>query len=146
MDGSLVSPFFLKGNRVAWGSKMGLTGISQNIKIFAESPNHKPNYIRFAEKWLSQGKTPLFEYFHPTHKVIIDYHVEKLSLLSIRDNETGDYMSYPHLKEAAKEFNIPYIQEFAKMSDYKNFSIRDFAKSVLDLEKNSVEGCVIQFE
>ncbi|KAG2389577.1 hypothetical protein C9374_014137 [Naegleria lovaniensis] len=63
------------------------------------------NLIRFCVDWISKGFTPLFEYFSPNHRVVVNYgNSPFISLLALRQTILGNFVSYDEMKQTCKEY------------------------------------------
>lgn len=103
LDGSMITPLLIKGE-VRFCTKMGLTGVAAPVDTWAKD---RIEYHEFCKYWMSQGKTPIFEWCSRIQRIVIDYPVTQLILTAIRDNETGEYVDAPVLKEEAEAYGIP---------------------------------------
>jgi RNA ligase len=54
--------------------------------------------------------TPIFEFCSRSQRIVIDYPTADLVLLAIRNNLTGNYISYDDMVELAKDYNITVVQ------------------------------------
>jgi len=143
IDGSLVSPFITQG-RMRFGTKMGITDVSDYLdeKYF---PNCGFDYSTFCEQWISKNCTPLFEFTSPAHQIILEYPIDTLSLIGIRNMSTGNYIPYSLAVLSAKEAGIPITPVFSKLQygiDYTN--TQELFNSVKT--QDGVEGVVIVFD
>jgi len=145
LDGSMVAPFFLNGDLV-WGTKMGLTHMTDDLRSFVQrstmestltSGKMMKKYHDFAGILISQrNMTPIFEYMAPKHRIVVNHPEETMSLLAVRDINTGEYMSYDKMASLASCFNIPVVKRW-EVSD--NASLVD---QVRELE--GTEGVVVE--
>jgi len=103
LDGSMITPLLIRGE-VRFCTKMGLTGVAAPVDAWAED---RVEYHEFCKYWMSQGKTPIFEWCSRIQRIVIDYPVTQLILTAIRDNESGEYMDALELKEEAASYGIP---------------------------------------
>ncbi len=133
IDGTFVHPVLIN-EQVYFKSKLRFDSYQAKRaqKLYENNENLK-NYIN---KKLNEGKIPLFEYFSPKTQVVMDYGIEKLVLIQVRDLETGEYdLAF---ENEAKEYGI----ECAPVCTPK--PLRDYLE-----EKNvciSKEGWVMIFE
>lgn len=148
LDGSMCAPFFLNGE-LRWGSKMGLTHIAPDMEAFVERsevlstvPNSKKmvkHYIDFAGRMLiHENMTPIFEYMAPKHRIVVDHKNETMVLLACRDRNTGEYMSYDHMKSLADCFSIPVVRRWDIDAD------KSLISQVHELE--GAEGVVVEYD
>ncbi len=102
------------------------------------------NYLDFCIKWMSQGYTPLFEFFDIEHKVIIEYKQPFLSLIALRNTITGEYIPYETMKAEAEQFNMQYVKEYPVNINMNAKSITtELLRAVDEMEKGN-EGFVIR--
>ena len=71
---------------------------------------------------LDKNKTYIFELTSPENRVVTRYINTKLTLLSIRNNMTGEYDNYNQMKNWIKIINIPKIEliKLYKINNYDN--------------------------
>lgn len=103
LDGSMITPLLIRGE-VRFCTKMGLTGVAAPVDTWAKD---RVEYHEFCKYWMSQCKTPIFEWCSRIQRIVIDYPVTQLILTAIRDNESGEYMDAAELKEEAASYGIP---------------------------------------
>jgi RNA ligase len=88
-DGSMVRPILVDGY-IRWASKMGITSVGMQAEEFV-AKNIK--YKNFASWCIKEGLTPIFEWTSPFNQIVLPYEEENLTLLAVRDNVTGVYVS-----------------------------------------------------
>lgn len=135
-DGSMITPYLNSKGEWEWHTKMGATDVA---KMVLDHIAANPQYVEFAEMCRQMGNTPIFEFCSRKQKIVIDYPEEKLILLAIRNNRTGEYADYASLDFAGDQFNIPVI-------DLIEGSVTDplaFLEMVRVLEDQ--EGYVVRF-
>jgi RNA ligase len=91
LDGSMVTVLYTK-NQIRWGSKAGITFITNQVEDFIEKQTNI-NYIKFGEILYNMDYTPIFEWCSRKNRIVIDHPVDKLILLAIRNNITGEYVN-----------------------------------------------------
>lgn len=106
LDGSMITPFLLNG-KIVWGTKMGVTGVAEPV---AEWVSKNPSYLAFAEKIVGDGLTPIFEWCSRQQKIVIDYPVDRLVLTGIRDNTTGEYVSYSYMLKLGERWGVEVVR------------------------------------
>jgi RNA ligase len=89
MDGSMIRPILFDGY-IRWASKMGITSVGMQAEEFV-AKNIK--YKNFASWCIKEGLTPIFEWTSPFNQIVLPYEEENLTLLAVRDNVTGVYVS-----------------------------------------------------
>lgn len=89
IDGSMVTPLFVNGNLYMKTKKSFYSDVAISATKFAR--NDPPAF--FICNWLrTKNVTPIFEYQSREHMIVIDPKIERLVLLAIRDNITGEYL------------------------------------------------------
>jgi RNA ligase len=89
VDGSMIRPILVDGY-IRWASKMGITSVGMQAEEFV-AKNTK--YKNFAFWCIKKGLTPIFEWTSPFNQIVLPYEEENLTLLAVRSNLTGDYLS-----------------------------------------------------
>lgn len=87
LDGSMIAPYIIEG-RFIWGTKMAAESFHDDISEWARD---KPNYEEFSRTLIHSGYTPIFEWTGPENRIVIGYKETKLTLLAIREMNTGEY-------------------------------------------------------
>lgn len=136
LDGSMITGLIIdgvqNGERLHFKTKKSFysdVALECN-KDFAEDGR----YVNFITGAQGNNKTPIFEYTSPMNRVILDYGMEpKLTLLAIRDNESGEYATYFTLDLMSKFYDIPLAKK------YDHSSIVD----VMGQDEDGREGYVI---
>ncbi len=136
LDGSMITPMNIKG-QVRFATKMGLTEVAKPVDVFASK---NPQYIQFCQFMIAAGLTPIFEWCSRTQRIVIDYPVDRLVLTAVRDNITGEYMTY----EAMQDITVQYHIELVKQLPGSVQNLEHFMAQVADLKGE--EGYVIRFE
>ncbi|KAL0484938.1 T4 RNA ligase [Acrasis kona] len=108
-------------------------------------PHPLQNYIDLSLKYLSQGFTPLFEYFDEDHKVVISYGSAFLCLLSVRHTVNGRFIPYSTMKAESSEYNVACVKNWPSAQKYLEgrSSIRDLVRAIEVLEDGQ-EGFVLR--
>lgn len=136
LDGSMSTPIFI-GDCVRWGTKMGVTEVAFPVEEFVAS---RPEYKEFAKICRDTNATPIFEWCSRKQRIVIDHPEDQLILTAVRNNETGEYIRYPVLKEIGDLYNIPVVKAFQSNVD-------DIHKFVDELSKmENTEGVVVRFD
>jgi hypothetical protein len=104
MDGSMISPVWSRDlNRFYWATRMGSPDFDGWVSNFVKK-NRK--YKRLASYCLLNGLTPIFEYTSKNNIIVCNYPKETMTLLAIRKNKTGKYMSRKELDFIAEFYDI----------------------------------------
>ena len=109
LDGSMASPFLLN-DQVFWGSKAGITDVSEKFTKFVE--NSSINYDEFCYHLIHSGFTPIFEYCASNQKIILSYPEDQLIFLAARNLITGEYLEFKTLTQLAHTWEIPFVESF----------------------------------
>lgn len=107
-DGSMLTPIFNKyGNIVFKTKKSFYSDVANQANSIASISIE--NFCRICLG--VYNSTPIFEFTHPDHRIVLDYPGEShFTLLAIRQNDSGDYFDYDTMKAFAAECNIPVIK------------------------------------
>mmetsp|Transcript_4871 Transcript_4871/g.18268 ORF Transcript_4871/g.18268 Transcript_4871/m.18268 type:complete len:1298 (-) Transcript_4871:2929-6822(-) len=110
---------------------------TQDLNLY-EGKNKK--FLDFCVHWIEQDYSPIFEFFSKNHRVVINYDHDGLVLLSLRNNTTGQYMSYDQLVQTANKYDIPVVKQWTT-------TIRDVKQLLAHIKsKKGIEGYVLRFE
>lgn len=158
MDGSLVAPIYTKKktkdvSNIAFTTMLGLTAMAKNqvqgyIDKNLQHKGLRKQFLDFCKHCLDHGMTCLFEYISPQNIIVIKYLEEKLTLLAIRHNETGQYLSYSKMKDLLQK-HPDWEKVVNLVSLWKDFPQgTDEPHKLLSeiYEQKGVEGYVIRFE
>lgn len=138
LDGSMITPLVFTSSAltvferpiVRWATKMGITDIAGMV----QNKFQNNRYMQFAIESHVDGWTPIFEYVGPYNRIVLPYKEEKLILLAMRKNLTGEYLTPSELRAMGDQFGIPVV------SAYDKFSL-DNLKDEID-----IEGVVVRFD
>lgn len=135
LDGSMISPLRVGGG-VRWASKMGVTDVSLRAEVFAVS---RPEYAALAERCLTDGRTPIFEWTSRDDRIVLDYGPDALTLLAVRDNLTGVYSSREEVLALAAAHGVPAVSAVSTQ-------LRSIGQFVEELrQREDLEGIVLTF-
>jgi len=134
LDGSMLRPAMING-AVRWCTKAGVTHMTPDVEAFVE---RNPEYQALANAIMSLDKTPTFEYMAPKHRIVVDYGpLEKMTLLAVRDNTSGAYLSYADLCYIANQYNVSVVQRW-------EIKPEDDIRTLVAALRNA-EGVIIRF-
>lgn len=141
LDGSMITPLILDG-KVHWATKMGLTDVATPVRDFVLNTRRFHQYENFAKDCYIEKITPIFEWISRKQRIVLDYPQDKLVLIAMRFNKTGQYLRYDNVKFFGElpEYNIPVV----KALDTFHSSVEElaaFTKGLIDQE-----GFVIRFD
>ena len=133
-DGSMIAPFYI-GRELHFGTKLGQTEASEAANKFAHT---KPNYMKFSQKLIETGYTPIFEWCSPRQRIVIRYAEDMLILTAIRDMRTGRYFDLDMMYQIAESYNIRTLKSTGQVQDALSF-----VKKVQGMV--NAEGYVVRF-
>ena len=96
-------------------------------------------YADFACEVLSEGKTPIFEWCSRQQRIVVDYPVDRLVLIAIRDNVTGEYVGYDEMVNWAHKFTVEAVGAYEGSAA----NMRHLMDETKDAE--GIEGYIIRF-
>lgn len=136
LDGSMVTPIQVS-DHIRWGTKMGITDVSMNAEIFVAKHRH---YQEFADKEMDLDNTPIFEWCSKKNKIVVDYPVDRLVLIAIRNNISGQYIPYNEMVRRARQYGIEYVKSYPGSASSM--------QSLIDNTRQSegIEGWIIRFD
>lgn len=136
LDGSMISPLMVGGG-IRWASKMGVTHVSMQAEAFVAA---HPEYERFAFNCLGADTTPIFEWMSRGNRIVLDYGDDKLTLLALRDNVSGQYTPRDNLEALAMDYGLPLVGAVST-------SLGSMGQFVENLRlREGIEGVVITFD
>jgi T4 RnlA family RNA ligase len=144
MDGSLISTYLHKG-QMFLKSKGSLFSSQANdaMNLLEKTPEFKEEL----ERLVQQGYTVNLEYTSPKNRIVISYQDDALTVLSARNQKTGENLFATKLKEKlVKEGNFENI--LAKMvayEDLRNHEIKQIPFIEEIRQEQEGEGYVIEF-
>lgn len=136
LDGSMIRPYILPGTYdIVWGTKMGHhTEVAQMATEFV---NNNPYYKAFAKLCIATDVTPIFEFCSRKNRIVIDYPQDRLVLLAMRKNFTGEYLDFQKLGES---FGIETVKEH----DFSGMQFSEIVERIRALSDS--EGVIVRFE
>lgn len=135
LDGSMITPIVINGV-FRWGTKMGITDVAAPVE---EWVNRNLHYVTFANYWYTYDHTPIFEWCSRKQRIVVDHPVDRLVLIAIRNNKTGEYLSYEDMKHTAYLHSIEVVKAFPGNVE----SMQHLIDSTKELE--NAEGWVVRF-
>jgi predicted kinase len=106
IDGSLASPVLLDNFSLIWATKKD---ISSSLTKYIRHHPHKDMYNHFVISLLKTGCTPIFEWCEKSKVVGVIEHIDdKLILLTVRNNVTGEYMDIDTMDIPEKVVKVQY--------------------------------------
>lgn len=133
LDGSMIHPALIDGE-VVFMTRMG---ISEQARKAWDAASWSVR--AFSRAMVETGFTPIFEFTSPENRIVVAYDSPKLTLLAIRCNRTGAYMSHGEMTKTAMRYSVSTASVSRSVDDVTEFWSR--ARSLKD-----VEGYVIAFD
>jgi RNA ligase len=137
LDGSMIRAIPMGAGTYRLATKMGITDVSTQAEGFI---SNRKNYDRFFRDTIEQGYTALFEWCSRKQRIVIDYPVDRLVLLAMRNNLDGSYVPVGMLKELAIDYDLDLVQEYRGATA----SMEHLLAETHDLQGQ--EGWIIRFE
>jgi len=141
-DGSMVTPVMMSSNN-AFKFKTKKTFSSPEANL-ADTLAKSPKASAWIISMLARGFTPTFEITSPNFPIVLRYDQDELTLLHIRDNVSGKYLSEAEILDTAPPFKVVDNVAFKFHDELGNISW-DTLKLYSETAEN-VEGIVIQFK
>lgn len=139
IDGSLIRIFSTEpGSHLRFGTKRGETDISAAAETFARA-NLSRDFFEWAHTLVESGFTPLFEWTSPDNRIVLCYEEPKLTLLAIRENISGEYLSRDEILQT-KPSEIDLVQ---RCLESHHSSVHSLAEAIRGLKGE--EGIVLTF-
>lgn len=136
LDGSMITPIQV-ASHIRWGTKMGITDVSMNAEVFV---SRNINYQEFADYIMSFDSTPIFEWCSPKNRIVVEYPHDRLVLIAIRDNVSGEYRSYQNMCDLAAQYGIDIVKACSGSAS----SMQQLLDSTKELQ--GAEGYIIRFD
>lgn len=142
-DGSMVTPVMTSAHNFKFKTKK--TFSSKEAQAANELVRGGMEYVWIANL-LQRGLTPTFEFTSPKFPIVLVYEKDELTLLHVRDNVTGHYLSEQEIRELNPPFPIVenVMDQFIGSGVPANVVSWDKLKEYA-LTATGVEGVVIQF-
>lgn len=130
MDGSLISTYYHPNHGVRLKSKMSIDSDQSNA---AESwLKNNDDLARILEKFAIDGYTVNMEWISPDNRIVIGYPEERLVILQVRHNETGETIfvdQIPEMKQFGVTFEevadpVKFVKKIPEMMDIEGFVIQ----------------------
>jgi len=149
-DGSMISTVAVPSTDGQWNhclktkktiSSAILNQVNDWLDALGDQGN---NYRKFCDVMVSRELTAIFEWTAPINRIVLSYPQAALTLLHVRQNHTGCYLTQGELSRLVAEFKIPLVAEDPIVLAMIKRGENEFNKYIAEL--TGVEGWVIQFE
>lgn len=135
LDGSMIRAIKV-GNGWVLGTRAGQTDVS---KLADDFITNKINYHALIDSCVKFGNsTPIFEFWSKENRVVLEYPESRMTLLAIRENDTGKYVDYDSLCQIGATFGVPVVKKMP-LHNFANFS--ELTKTIKDA--TGIEGVVV---
>lgn len=131
LDGSMIHAAIIDG-QVRFLTRGGITEHSLRAERHLT-----PDVERWCATIIDNGATPIFEWTAPENRIVIEYPDDKITLLAIREIESGKYMERSHVAGFASLMGVEIVEQFEM-----DFNKRD-VNSIREL--TGIEGVVVWF-
>ena len=138
-DGSMITPVLIDADTIAYKTKRTFT--SNEARIAQTNFGYLTPQYMFSLHYCKLGFTPIFELTSPSNRIVVPYNVAELTLLAIRNIETGEYLSRHEIEAIAEEWNVPIVATFNEL--YNEQGITPFKDQIENA--TFIEGFVVQF-
>lgn len=151
-DGSMVTPVLTPGGGAVFKTKKTFSSKeAEAATILLHDVSNDQVELEWVKAVMRAGLTPTFEFTSPKFPIVLLYEQEELTLLHVRENNTGRYLSEDELNMLNPPFRIVenVIEQFSwVMADAgipTTYEVRwDLLKKAAET-REGVEGWVIQF-
>jgi RNA ligase len=115
LDGSLIRPIPM-GDGKGWrlGTKAGITDVSAQAEAWIA---HHDSYVQFVDACVGAHRTPIFEWCSRQQRIVIDYPEDRLVLLAIRDNQTGENVSHEDMVRLGATWGVEVVRSYDGNAD-----------------------------
>lgn len=146
-DGSMVTPVMVNG-LVKFKTKKSFDTKEADLADVLASSSIRYNWIR---KLLQDGFTPTFEVTSPRFPIVLKYDKDELTLLHVRENVTGRYLTEDEIMGLKPPFpvveNLIGLFSVAKVTDGGIVNLVDWEMLKAAAEtREGIEGWIIQFD
>lgn len=141
LDGSMISVVMINGKLFAKSKKSFYSDVALMAQKFIDI---NQSYQEFCKSIIASGYTPTFEFESPNAQIVVEQKEEKMTLLLVRDIESGKYLEFDRLVNWAKEYNVPVVNGMYFDDFYNGFLVSPDENFLDFLRKNvkDVEGWV----
>jgi len=136
LDGSMITSMISYG-KMTWGSKAGVTFLTPQIEAFVEK---NPQYLEFVEWIFEWDMTPIFEWCSNQNRIVISHPEDRLVLIGIRHNVSGNYLEYSRMNHIALAFDVDVVKQYPGTVA----SMQELVEAVKPME--GLEGFVVRWE
>lgn len=134
LDGSMIVTCIGNDNRVYCRTKKTFdSDTAKFAQAFLDTKENIQNLCRYLN---SKGLSPIFEYTSPKMRIVVNYTVENLQLLAIRELVSGAYLSRSAVSKFGADFSVDVVPVL-------DIDPKDIFTEINNL--TNCEGYVVQF-
>ena len=134
LDGALLCPARLPGG-VRLLSRRGISPLSESAEAFAQGTGHPALWADLLE----DGWTPLLEWCHRDHRIVVEHPRPRLVLTGVRHTRTGAYQPHPAVAALGERYGVEVVQSRGHAAD-----LRALVRQIED--ETTGEGVILRFE
>jgi len=131
-DGSLISFIMLPNGRIIPKTKMGIDN-EQILEVNALTSSN-PAILKFVSECFDKNYSTMWEYTSFKNRIVLEYSKSDLTLLKIRNNNTGEYIDIEQFRNLG--FSVAKTMEISSLENIMS-TIKDSI---------GIEGGVITFD
>lgn len=107
-DGSMITPVLID-DQIYWKTKKSFFS---SVALLAQSL--VPKNVELFSLWCQTRQyTPIFEFTHPETRIVLEYNDEpNFTLIAIRKNDTGQFLSWWYVKSLANIFSVNTVKQY----------------------------------
>lgn len=147
-DGSMISTVkgfsSYEGADFALKSKKSFTSdvVVRSVEWLQANDEARAAFTALCNHVVARGWTATFEWTSPISRIVLYYETASLTLLHVRDNVSGRYLTQAELEALTSKFNVPLVANEQHILEGLT------AEKLIKLfhETEGVEGWVFQFE
>ena len=140
MDGSLISTLYCVGESKVWLKSKGSLFSDQATaaRKLLESPEYEDLAKFVDDVVMMYDATVIMEYMAPDNRIVVAYDKPTLTVLAVRDNQTGEYL--PLSRVTGDKVTRFFVKDIVNEVDDADA----FVKSIPDMQSH--EGYVIRLD
>lgn len=135
LDGSMIHACRLRTD-VVFMTRMGRT----DVALAAEDRHLSANLAGYCMEAMENDCTPIFEWTAPENRIVVRYAESALTLLAIRRNKSGEYLSRAQCQSWARDAGVPIVQQYPSMHAIA-VDFLTYARAI-----QAAEGFVVRFD
>lgn len=119
-DGSMISPVLFEDGTIKFKTKRTYTSdeaIHANNTFGPGTPQYE-----MSKELCQLDCTPIFELTSPVNRIVVAYKETELTLLAVRHNESGNYITRGEIEALGSARNVPIVGTnlWSSIADYKD--------------------------